>query len=163
MKPTLLISAILAFTLPSLSFVDSAAAQVRQVPQVERVKVPDDNTLARLVWSTLVALDNANRTGNYEVLHGLGADGFQKQNSVLRLSQSFADLRNNRVDVGRTILSSPTYYQSPEILADGSLRLRGGFDFRPKSIRFDLIYTNIGSGWHISAISVVEMDFDKPR
>jgi len=163
MKPTLLILATLAFALPCLSFVDSATAQVKRVRQVERSPVPDENTLARLVWSTLVALDNANRTGNYEVLHGLGTDGFQRQNSVLRLSQSFADLRNNRVDVGRTILSSPAYYRPPEILADGSLRLRGGFDFRPKSIRFDLIYTNVGGGWRISAISVVEMDFDTPR
>lgn len=134
-----------------------------QTPQAMTSRVPDENTLARLVWSTLTALDNANRTGNYEVLHGLGTAGFQQRNSVASLSQSFADLRANRVDVGRVILSSPTYYRAPEILTDGSLRLRGGFDFRPQSIRFDLMYRNVGGGWQLSAISVVEMNFDAPR
>ncbi|MGJ8558719.1 MAG: hypothetical protein ACSHX3_00645 [Litorimonas sp.] len=142
-----------------------AMAQIQHVQtnQMQRLALPDETTQARLVWSTLTALDNANRTGNYEVLHRLGTDAFQTQNSPARLLQSFAQLRLNRVDVGRTILSSPTYYQSPTILPDGSLRLRGGFDFRPKSIRFDLIYVNSGGGWQLGAISVVEMDFDAPR
>ncbi|GHB04216.1 hypothetical protein GCM10009069_28440 [Algimonas arctica] len=168
MKSNLLIKGAVAslalcltfFGMPSQSM---AQAQQAQTQQTQRPALPDENTQARLVWSTLIALDNANRTGNYEVLHSLGTDGFQRQNSPGRLSQSFAQLRQNRVDVGRSILSSPTYYQPPTLLPDGSLRLRGGFDFRPKSIRFDLIYVSSGGGWQINALSIVEMDFDAPR
>lgn len=141
-----------------------AQAQQPAFRQVQtNARVPDENTLARLVWSTMVALDNANRTENYSVLYSLGAPEFQRRNSPDRLSALFSDLRRNRVDVGRAILTSPTYYQPPSILPDGSLRMRGGFDYRPNSIRFDLIYTNVGGGWRIKAISVVEMDAATPR
>ena len=172
MKSIVWIAAGLLISASALSLVGPANAQVQpqaqpqartQAPPIRQTLLPDENTQARLVWSTLIALDNANRTGNYAVLYSLGTDAFQQQNSPTRLSQLFSPLRQNRVDVGRTILSSPTYYQPPAILADGSLRLRGGFDFRPKSIRFDLIYANNGGGWQLGAISVVEMDFDSPR
>ena len=75
--------------------------------------VPDETGLARLVWSTMVTLDNANRTGNYDVLQQLGSTEFQKANSPKALAGAFAPLRNRRVDVGRAILITPTYYLEP--------------------------------------------------
>lgn len=131
--------------------------------QYIRQSVPDENTLARLVWATMIALDNANRTDNYTILYQLGSPQFQSRNSPEQLSLIFQNLRTNRVDIGRTILSTPTYYIPPQILEDGTLRLRGGFDFRPKSVRFDLIYANINGGWQINAISVVEMSSLAPK
>lgn len=124
---------------------------------------PDANTQARLVWSTLVALDNANRTGNYDVLYALGSPGFQQGNSPEALAQSFAPLRQSRIDVGRAILVSPTYYIPPAIDGQGNLRLRGGFEFRPRTIRFDMIFAQIGDGWRLHALSVVEADASAPR
>jgi len=125
--------------------------------------VPDENTLARLVWSTMIALDNANRTENYTVLYSLGSPEFKQRNSPQKLAQNFSALRQKRIDIGRTILSTPSYYIPPAILSDGSLRLRGGFDYRPKSVRFDLIYSNIGGGWRIKALSVVEIAATAPK
>lgn len=143
----------------------SATAQTAPVQRYvqSQQSVPDENTLARLVWATMVALDNANRTNNYSVLNNLGTPNFQRSNSAQRLSEIFTELRRNRVDIGRTILSSPNYYIPPEILSDGSLRLRGGFDFRPKSVRFDLIYKRVNGGWQLNAISVVEVDAAMPK
>ncbi len=126
-------------------------------------QAPDENVSARLVWSTMIALDNANRTGNYTVLRELGTPSFQSRNSQLVLSSVFSDLRDNRVDVGRAIMTKPTYYLPPTITAEGNLRLRGGFEYRPQSIRFDLIYRNQNGGWRLHAISVAQMDFDAPR
>lgn len=143
----------------------SAYAQNTQSTAQNRsaIAVPDENTLARLVWSTMVALDNANRTENYTVLQNLGTDAFRLRNSPGQLAINFQDLRNNRVDIGRAILSSPTYYIPPHITQQGHLRLRGGFDYRPKSIRFDLLYSLEGGGWRITAMSVVEMDSNEPK
>ena len=126
-------------------------------------RVPDENVLARLVWATMTSLDNANRTGNYSVLHALGSPGFQEANSVERLSQIFAPLRESRTDVGRAILTTPTYYLPPSIDVNGRLRLRGGFEFRPRSLRFDILYSFVGGGWRIDGLSVVEMSADAPR
>ena len=125
--------------------------------------MPDESTLSRLVWTTLVSLDNANRTGRYEVLHQLGSPGFQRRNSVADLARTFAPLRTQRLDVGRTVLLTPIYYTPPAILSDGTLRLRGGFGDRPRTVRFDLVYRRVGGGWRIDAMSVVEMDANAPR
>lgn len=158
-----------AFALGLVSFISlapqTANAQTTKQAKSAPIKqpVPDENVLARLVWSTMISLDNANRTNNYTVLHNLGSPSFQRRNSPDRLSDIFSNLRQNRVDVGRTILSTPSYYQPPVILADETLRLRGGFDYRPKSIRFDLVYANLSGGWQITAISVVEMDANVPK
>lgn len=141
----------------------NAQAQSEAPQQIRQQVLPDENTLARLVWATMTALDNANRTENYTVLYLLGSPQFQQKNTPLVLSEVFADLRRNRVDIGRTILSTPAYYIPPHILPDGTLRLRGGFDYRPKSVRFDLIFVNIGGGWQINAISVAEMDSTQPK
>lgn len=130
---------------------------------VNRSAVPDENTLARLVWSTMIAVDNANRTGNYDVIYGLMSPRFQRTNTAQTLAQSFAPLRRNRVDIGRAILMTPNYYTPPQIIADGQLRLRGGFDYRPKSVRFDLIFETVNGGWGLSAISIAEMDFAAPK
>jgi hypothetical protein len=158
---------VLSFSLTSSVLAQTTRTPDGLAPTISDLRsqrnLPDENTLARLVWSTMVALDNANRTDNYSVLYQLGTVGFQRQNTPAKLNQSFANLRENRVDIGRAILSTPTYYQPPAILTDGTLRLRGGFDFRPNSIRFDLIYKNIGGGWRINAISVVQMDSMSPR
>jgi len=149
-----------------LSFVQTPIYAQNAQPAAQNrlaIAVPDENTLARLVWSTMVALDNANRTENYTVLRSLGTDAFRVRNSSAQLAVNFGDLRNNRVDIGRAILSSPTYYIPPQITPQGYLRLRGGFDYRPKSIRFDLLYSLEGGGWRITAMSVVEMDSNAPK
>ncbi len=156
--------AAITFALQPVVFMQTAAAQTASSMQARaNQSVPDENTLARLVWSTMIALDNANRTANYSVLYGLGSPDFQRRHSPDTLARSFTALRQNRVDVGRAILTTPSYYIPPQILSDGSLRLRGGFDYRPNSIRFDLVYKNIGGGWSLSAISVVELDANSPK
>jgi len=147
----------------SLNGLAQNANERPQPPQNIRTLVPDENTLARLIWSTLISLDNANRTDDYSILNRLGSPQFQTRNSPQQLSVVFSELRRNRVDVGRTVLSTPTYYQPPQIMADGTLRLRGGFDYRPKSIRFDVLYKQVGGGWRIHALSVVEMDASVPK
>ena len=111
----------------------------------------------------MIALDQANRTGNYSVLYDLGTTAFQRSNSSEQLRATFASLRANRVDVGRAVLSTPAYYIPPDIDQRGQLRLRGGFDYRPKSIRFDLLFAQEEGGWRLNGISVVEMSSDAPK
>ena len=53
----------------------------------------DRNGVLILIRSTLLALDHANKTGNYSVLRALGSPGFQKL-TVERLAEIFAKQRN---------------------------------------------------------------------
>jgi len=116
----------------------------------------DSNLSARLVWSTLIALDNANRTGDYSILHALGAPGFQANNSVGSLYDTFREFRESRTDLGRAILVEPTYYLPRTADKEGLLRLRGGFETRPMAIRFDLLFQQVDGAWRIMALSVIE-------
>lgn len=140
------------------------SAWVFSVPalaQAQNARLPAPDILARLVWTTMIAVDNANRTENYSVLHALGSPGFLQRNSPSQLSRIFAGLREGRIDIGRAILVEPTYHIPPAITPDGLLRLRGGFEFRPRAIRFDILFARYGGGWRIEALSVAEMDSSK--
>lgn len=121
-----------------------------------RPAIPGEQGLARLVWGAMVALDHANRTGNYSVLYSLGSVGFQDVNSPQKLSETFAPLRRNRVDVGRAVLIAPRYHLPPAIDDGGVLRLRGSFDFRPTGLGFDLMFEWDG-GWTLLGLSVAEV------
>ncbi len=133
-------------------------AASHQASYAQPLPVPDETVLARLAWTTMIALDNANRTGDYSVLRALGTPDFQSRNSEEDLTRIFAALRDNRVDVGKAVLVSPTWLLDPGIASDGTLRLRGGFEYRPKAIRFDILFRNIDGGWRILALSVAEID-----
>ena len=47
-------------------------------PATAQTAPPPEGEVARLIWSTLIALDHANRTGNYTVLRDLSADGVSR-------------------------------------------------------------------------------------
>lgn len=120
--------------------------------------MPDENTLARLVWSTMITLDDANETGNYAVLHRSGAPEFVRSQSPEKLAGLFSELRAKNVDLSRTLSISPTWDMPPAINEAGYLRLRGGFEFRPRAVRFDILFRLSEGDWKILGLSVVEMD-----
>ncbi|MBD0428011.1 hypothetical protein [Aquisalinus flavus] len=131
----------------------NAAAQ-----SVTNESMPDENTLARLVWSTMITLDDANETGNYAVLHQSGAPEFVRSQSPEKLAGLFSELRGRNVDLSRTLSISPSWDMPPAINEAGYLRLRGGFEFRPRAVRFDILFRLSEGDWKILGLSVVEMD-----
>lgn len=119
--------------------------------------IPDQAGLARLVWSTLAAVDHANKTGNYNVLRGLGSPGFQAANSATALSRIFASLRERGVNLSDTLSIEPAYEFAPA-LEGGALRLRGAFRMRPQAVQFDLLY-EWNQGWMLNGIAVRTVPF----
>src|SRR6266702_4668463 len=67
------------------------AASPQQQPAPKPANI-DRNGVLMLIRSTLLALDQANKTGNYTVLRDLGAPGFQA-NTAARLAEIFAKQR----------------------------------------------------------------------
>jgi len=86
----LLALGVLAFGLAPHISLAQTPAQAQRITY--RQTVPDENVLARLVWSTMIALDNANRTNNYAVLYSLGSPQFQRRNTPEQLSDIFSNL-----------------------------------------------------------------------
>ena len=60
-----------------------------------------------LIRSTLLTLNDANRSGNYTVLRDLAAPDFQARNTAADLSQIFSDLRRRNFDLYGAALLAP--------------------------------------------------------
>jgi hypothetical protein len=107
-----------------------------------------------LIRSTLLTLNDANRTGNYTVLHDLASPEFQARNTAADLSDSFADLRRRHFDLFSVALAAPQLSALPVLDGNGMLRLTGFFPTRPLQINFDLLFQSSGGQWRLFGISV---------
>jgi hypothetical protein len=107
-----------------------------------------------LIRSTLLSLNDANRSGNYSVLRDLAAPDFQAKNSPADLAESFSDLRRRKFDLFAAALAAPQLTAAPALDGKGMLRLTGHFPTRPLQIDFDLLFQNVGGQWRQFGISV---------
>lgn len=134
----------------------NASSTLAQNPsQIAPVPVPDPIELSKLVWTTMAAIDGANRSGNYSVLRDLGAPGFQQNNDAAQLATIFAPIRSQNIDLSNTLLIAPSFIAPPAIITPGVMRLRGGFGLRPISIGFDLYYQWSNGRWKLYGVSLV--------
>lgn len=127
------------------------AAPAGSQPQPAQI---DRNGVLILVRSTLLAVDDANRTGNYTVLRDLGAPGFQAGNTAARLSEIFANLRNQNVDLTGVAVLEPQLTLLPQIEANGLMRMAGFFPSVPTQVQFELLFAPVGGKWRLFGISL---------
>jgi hypothetical protein len=73
--------AVTLFT-AALVFASTANSEAPQIPHPAQI---NRNGVLTLVRSALIALQQANETGNYTVLRDLGAPGFEEANTAARL------------------------------------------------------------------------------
>jgi hypothetical protein len=116
------------------------------------IPIPDQLSVSKLVWSTMAAVDHANKTGNYSVLHALGSANFQSTNTVTTLAAIFASIRQQRIDLSDTLLFEPAF-EFPPRAERGLLRVRGAFRMRPRAVQFDLLY-EWNNGWKLFGIAL---------
>jgi hypothetical protein len=113
----------------------------------------DRNGVLILVRSALLALDQANKTGNYTVLRDLGAPGFQA-NTAARLSEIFAKQRNDNIDLSGVAVIDPQLSLLPQIEANGMMRMTGFFPSVPSQVNFELIYAPVNGQWRLFGLGV---------
>lgn len=116
--------------------------------------VPDQLEMSKLIWSSILAVDHANRSGNYSVLRDLGSQGFQINNDAARLSQIFAGLRESRIDLSNALLVPPTYLEAPRQIQPDVFQVKGVFQLRPVSIQFDLYYQWEQGRWKLFGVDL---------
>jgi hypothetical protein len=107
-----------------------------------------------LIRSTLLTLNDANRSGNYTVLRELAAPNFQSKNSAADLGTVFSDLRARKIDLFPVALLAPQLSSPPSLVNNGMLRLTGTFPTQPLQISFDLLFENVAGQWRLFGISV---------
>jgi hypothetical protein len=106
-----------------------------------------------LVRTTLVALHQANVTGNYSVLRDLGSPSFQSANSPTRLAEIFAGVRRLNIDLSAVVLLDPQI--SRATLTDAKmLHVVGALATQPYPVRFELLFQPINGVWRINGVSM---------
>ena len=130
------------------------AAQQAPRPPASSVPVPGELELAKMIWSTMAAVDHGNQAGNYSVLRDLSAPGFQINNDPARLAEIFASLRASRIDLSNTLLLAPTYLSAPQMVQADVLRVQGYFGLRPTAINFELYYQWVQGRWRLFGGSI---------
>src|SRR5215813_12984617 len=101
-----------------------APAPPRPAAQQQTMPVSIEQALY-LVRSTLLTLNDANRSGNYTVLHDLAAPDFQARNTPADLGQTFSDLRRRKFDLFAAALIQPQLTTGPVVDGEGRIRVRG--------------------------------------
>jgi hypothetical protein len=114
----------------------------------------DRNGVIILIRSTLLALDEANKTGNYSVLRDLGAPGFQLGNTDARLAEIFAAERKDNLDLSGVAVLEPQLTVLPQIEANGMMRMAGFFPSVPTQVNFELVYAPVDRQWRLMGLSV---------
>jgi len=107
-----------------------------------------------LVRSTLMALGDANRTGNYSVLRDLASPAFQARTTTADLAIAFADLRRAGPDIALAALIVPDLSAAPAIDGSGRLAVAGTLALKPRRLEFDLAFEPVAGHWRLSGIAI---------
>ena len=124
----------------------------RAAPKPRQADI-DRNGVLILVKSVMLALDQANKTGNYTVLRDLGSPSFQA-NTAARLAEIFAWQRQQKLDLAGLVVIDPQLTLLPPIEPDGKLHLAGFFPSAPVQVNFELLYEPVNREWRTFAISL---------
>ncbi|AZO74139.1 MAG: hypothetical protein E5V92_06470 [Mesorhizobium sp.] len=162
MKPNLP-RLLLAIALP-LALAQPLPAAAQQEKKTQRAAKPagpdkpkpaniDRNGVLILVRSALLAVDQANKTGNYTVLRDLGAPGLQA-NTAAQLAEIFASQRKRGLDLAGVAVLEPQLTLLPQIETNGMLHMAGFFPSVPLRLNFELLFAPADHQWKLFGISV---------
>jgi hypothetical protein len=135
---------------------DASAQAQRQHAQTAAAPRPADlsrNGAIILIRSVMVALDQANKTGNYTVLRDLGSPGFQA-NTPARLAEIFAAQRRDNLDLSGVVVIDPQLTMLPQIEANGMMRMVGFFPSVPQQVNFEMLFAPVSGQWRLFGLSV---------
>lgn len=141
------------FALAALAAPSAVSAQAAPPPP-SIAPVPTELEMAKLIWSTMIAVEQANVSGNYSVLRDMAAPSFQQLNDPTRLAQIFAPIRASRIDLSNTLLLAPTYVGTPQQIENGAFGVRGYFGLRPTAVGFELYYQWVNGRWRLYGIGL---------
>ncbi len=127
-----------------------ASPPTAQVPAQAQPVLPYPQALI-LIRSALSSLQDADDTGNYDVLYQLGAQGFQTANPPQKLAATFAGVRG--YNLKSVLVLEPQFTQVPQLDANGMMSMSGFFISDSYRINFSLIYAPQDKQWRLFGLS----------
>jgi len=105
-----------------------------------------------MVKTSLLTLNDANITGNYDVMQAKMAKAFRDRFGADTLKQAFKGFAGKHIDI---IAAKPIVTTSEaKISSGGALMLRGYFDTAPSRLSYELDYAISEGEWKLVAIDV---------
>ena len=133
--------------------IPARAAAPAAISQPREPALPPPEAMIILIRSSIVALSQANMTGNYTVLSALGSPAFRAQNPPAQLAQAFAAFRTNHIDMNPVVFITPQLQEQP-IVSKGHMRLVGYFPSNPMQVNFDLQFEPDQGSWKLANLGV---------
>jgi len=148
-----LMFAALAITIASAVRAQQSKPDPKPAAHAPTPALIDRNGVLILIRSTLLALDQANKTGNYTVLRDLGSPGFHS-NTAARLAEIFAAQRKDNIDLSGTAVLDPQLTLLPQIEANGMMHMAGFFPSVPTQVNFEMAFAPVDRQWRLFGVSV---------
>ena len=68
-----------------------------------------------LIRNTITLINHGNLTGNYTVVRDLASEDFRRRNSAAELAATFANLRQQKLDLSPILVIDPQLAEPPPI------------------------------------------------
>lgn len=157
LKTILLVLAALALGMaPALAQEQKKEPDKNVQEQKEKPVALNTAFVEALVKYTIIAVDQANLTGNYEVLRGLGTPKFQQTTTADMLAKSFAKMRETKLALSPVLLVKPVF-RKPPVLAKGVLQVTGVFPTKPTRIAFEATYMSVEGRMRLAGLKITPM------
>jgi hypothetical protein len=117
------------------------------LPALAENQIPNAVTQEILIKTSLLTLNDANLTGNYDVLHAKLAKPFREQYSPERLKQVFKSFADKHIDWGLIAAKPPVATAEAQIDSRGALILNGYFDTKPSRLYYELAFLPSEGEW----------------
>jgi hypothetical protein len=131
-----------------------ATGVVLSVAPVAAQKVPIPIVQEALIKATLLTFNDANITGNYDVLHAKLSKPFRDTFSPEQLKETFRIFAQRHVDLKIVAAKSPISVQEPSVTENGILLLYGYFDTIPSHVYYELEFIMSDGDWKPIRIDV---------
>jgi hypothetical protein len=115
--------------------------------------VPDAVVQEALIKEALITFNDANMTGNYDVLHKKSAAPFQQKFSPADLAEMFKGFGEQEIDIA-TVAGMDPIEDTPTAVANGVLTIKGHFATSPLQVNYGLDFIVEGDNWRLIGIDV---------
>ncbi len=132
-------------------------------PAHAQLKAPTGQLQEILIKTSLLTFNDANLTGNYDVLHARLAKPFRDQFSPDRLKQVFKGFSDQKIDLGVIAAKAPVPEGEAKVDDRGALLLKGYFDTRPSRVMYDLAFLPSEGEWKLIKINVNVKPLDEKK
>jgi hypothetical protein len=121
--------------------------------QTRAQDVPDAIYLEALVKGSLITFNDANMTGNYEVMRLRAAKPFEDKFTAADLHEMFKGFGEQEINIA-TVAGMDIIEDAPSQVEDGVLTLKGHFATNPLEVSYTLNYMVEGNDWALIGIDV---------